>query len=93
MAPVMALVPARHDGAVAQRFVLVPNPAEGWVSVVDRSGTARITRIELVDDAGRHHATRMNGDAHLLLEGLEPGTYTVRLHTSEGVYPVRLVKY
>lgn len=93
MAPVVTLAPASPAATSQQRFVLAPNPAQGWVSILDRTGNARIMRVELIDAAGRQRIINRNSSTDLLLEGLEPGTYTVRLHTSEGLHLLQLVKY
>jgi uncharacterized repeat protein (TIGR01451 family) len=93
MEPLMTHMPSGPAVDHQQRFILAPNPAQGSVSILDRAGSARITRIELFDASGRRRGTHLGGSTDLLLEGLESGTYTVRLQTSEGVHLLQLVKY
>lgn len=91
--PLTTNVPEGTAPASRQRFVLAPNPAHGSVSILDRSGSAHITRVELIDAQGRQRATNRSGTADLPLEGLPSGIYTVRIHTTEGVHPLPLVKH
>jgi len=93
LSPITTGMPAHAAEPPAQRFVLAPNPATGWLSIVDRNGTATIQRVELIDARGAGQVVRREMGQVLSLDGLASGTYTVRIHTTEGVHAVRLVKY
>ena len=99
IAPPAELVFMATDPAIAKRVTVAPNPFQHAVMVTIGSGKNENATITIMDLAGRVVLKRavslQQGVNTIQLSGLgtmKPGSYWLRLTTSDGIHNVRLLR-
>ena len=92
MPPIVLQMPMDEVTSNGNRFLLVPNPANSYTSIIDTGGGEPIRNIEIVALNGSRVIEISKKDNTLDLTDLAPGPYAVRLYTANGIQVLKLIR-